>query len=412
MKENKNNMNSKAFGWMITMTITTIIGVVIFCKMLHCNDLQNLMVVQNVDGTVEVRRAGGWFVRMFPRIWEYPKACVEICTEADKDAFKMQFANKTTASLECQVGYRIDSTNDEQVIRLHQLVEGKDEKIWRIVQTSIQTAVQRIASQYTPSESVEKFDEFETKMTKSILHDPELLNKGIDIVSFTCAGLPIYDPETVTQFNKQKDADLKRRLAEAAKITFEAETITTAAQYAREIAEFKGKADAETMKLTTEADRIKKLAEIDAQKKVEVEKLAKEEKIVQMNKQKEVALIEAEQHLGVAVIQMKTEAANLAAIKIQAEQKIESAKAKKQEIELSGAVTEQQRLMLEVEMKTKIGVAEAYAKGISGAKLPQMWVTSGAGGTNGGPAINPLEMLINTMTLEKLNAVAPHAATK
>ena len=92
MKENRNKMNNKAFGWTITMVITTVLGVIIFCKTLHCNDLQNLMVVQNIDGTVEVRRDGGWFCRMFPRIWEYPKACVEICTEADHDTIKMQFS--------------------------------------------------------------------------------------------------------------------------------------------------------------------------------------------------------------------------------------------------------------------------------------------------------------------------------
>lgn len=55
-------------------------------------------------------------------------------------------------------------------------------------------------------------------------------------------------------------------------------------------------------------------------------------------------------------------------------------------------------------MKTKIGVAEAYAKGIAGVKLPQMWVTGGAGAD--AKAANPLEMLIQTMTLEKLNSTA------
>ena len=344
-------MSNKAFSWLITFVICAVIGIWGFCKTLHCNDVQNLMIVQNIDGTIEVRREGGWFTRIWPKIWTYPKASVEICNEGDRDAIKMQFSNKTTASLACQVGYRIDSTNDAQVLALHQLVEGSDDKIWKIVQTSLQTAVQRIASQYTPSESVEKFDEFQNKMTKVILHDPELLAKGIDVVSFTCAGLPKYDPETVAQFNKQKEADLAKRLAEAEKIKFEAEKIKVEAEYARQIAEQKGKAEAQMANEVQNAERTKKLAEIAAQQKVEVEKLEKEQ-----------MLIKASKELEVTEIAKQTEEKKLEITKIKADQKIVDAQAKQKEIELSGAITEQERVRLEFGMKTKIGVAAEMAK--------------------------------------------------
>ena len=344
-------MSNKAFGGLITFVICAVIGIWGFCKTLHCNDVQNLMIVQNIDGTIEVRREGGWFTRIWPKIWTYPKASVEICNEGDRDAIKMQFSNKTTASLACQVGYRIDSTNDAQVLALHQLVEGSDDKIWKIVQTSLQTAVQRIASQYTPSESVEKFDEFQNKMTKVILHDPELLAKGIDVVSFTCAGLPKYDPETVAQFNKQKEADLAKRLAEAEKIKFEAEKIKVEAEYARQIAEQKGKAEAQMANEVQNAERTKKLAEIAAQQKVEVEKLEKEQ-----------MLIKASKELEVTEIAKQTEEKKLEITKIKADQKIVDAQAKQKEIELSGAITEQERVRLEFGMKTKVGVAAEMAK--------------------------------------------------
>ena len=138
-----------------------------------------------------------------PRIWEYPKASVEICTEADRDAISMQFSNKSTATLNCQIGYRIDSTNDEQIIKLHQQVEGSDAKIWAKVRTTLQTVAQCVASQYTPSESVEMFPEFAKKIADTIIHEQNLLAEGIDVVSFTCAGLPKYDKETVDQFARQ-----------------------------------------------------------------------------------------------------------------------------------------------------------------------------------------------------------------
>ena len=375
-------MSNKAFGWLITFVICAVIGIWGFCKTLHCNDVQNLMIVQNIDGTIEVRREGGWFTRIWPKIWTYPKASVEICNEGDRDAIKMQFSNKTTASLACQVGYRIDSTNDAQVLALHQLVEGSDDKIWKIVQTSLQTAVQRIASQYTPSESVEKFDEFQNKMTKVILHDPELLAKGIDVVSFTCAGLPKYDPETVAQFNKQKEADLAKRLAEAEKIKFEAEKIKVEAEYARQIAEQKGKAEAQMANEVQNAERIKKLAEIAAQQKVEVEKLEKEQ-----------MLIKASKELEVTEIAKQTEEKKLEITKIKADQKIVDAQAKQKEIELSGAITEQERVRLEFGMKTKVGVAAEMAKTYAHWS-PQVIQVSGGNG-NVSSATSSLDNFLN-----------------
>ena len=375
-------MSNKAFGWLITFVICVVIGIWGFCKTLHCNDVQNLMIVQNIDGTIEVRREGGWFTRIWPKIWTYPKASVEICNEGDRDAIKMQFSNKTTASLACQVGYRIDSTNDAQVLALHQLVEGSDDKIWKIVQTSLQTAVQRIASQYTPSESVEKFDEFQNKMTKVILHDPELLAKGIDVVSFTCAGLPKYDQETVAQFNKQKEADLAKRLAEAEKIKFEAEKIKVEAEYARQIAEQKGKAEAQMANEVQNAERTKKLAEIAAQQKVEVEKLEKEQ-----------MLIKASKELEVTEIAKQTEEKKLEITKIKADQKIVDAQAKQKEIELSGAITEQERVRLEFGMKTKIGVAAEMAKTYAHWS-PQVIQVSGGNG-NVSSATSSLDNFLN-----------------
>ena len=344
-------MSSKTVSSLVLFGILAIIGIICFVKTWHVNDVQNIQVIQSINGDITVRREGGWYVMICPRIWEYPKASVEICKEADKDAIVMQFSNKSTATLNCQIGYRIDSTNDEQIIRLHQQVEGSDEKIWAKVRTTLQTVAQCVASQYTPSESVEKFPEFAKKIADTIIHEQNLLSEGIDVVSFTCAGLPKYDTETVEQFARQKEADLAKRLASAEKEKLEAEILKTEANYKRELAEFRGKAEAETAKMTTEAERTKKLAEIAAQQKVEVEKLEKEQMLVKASKE-----------LEVAEITKQTEQKQLEIIKIKADQKVADAQAKQKEIELSGAITEQERVKLEFDMKTKIGVAAEMAK--------------------------------------------------
>ena len=375
-------MSSKTVSSLILFGILAIVGLICFTKTLHVNDVQNLQVIQSIDGDITVRREGGWYTMICPRIWEYPKASVEICKEADKDAISMQFSNKSTATLNCQIGYRIDSTNDEQIIKLHQQVEGSDEKIWAKVRTTLQTVAQCVASQYTPSESVEKFPEFAKKIADAIIHEQNLLLEGIDVVSFTCAGLPKYDKETVEQFARQKEADLAKRLAAAEKEKLEAEILKTEANYKRELAEFRGKAEAETAKMTTEAERTKKLAEIAAQQKVEVEKLEKEQMLVKASKE-----------LEVAEITKQTEQKQLEIIKIKADQKVADAQAKQKEIELSGAITEQERVKLEFDMKTKIGVAAEMAKTYAHWN-PQVIQVSGGNG-NVSSATSSLDNFLN-----------------
>jgi hypothetical protein len=401
-----------------------LIGALAYC-VVFANKLnvQDLAVVQAFTGETVVRREAGWWIQMSPTIWRYPRAGVYQLNSRDRDLLDIQFKNKSTAKLKANIGYRIDGSTDEQIVALHQQVEGEEEKIWQMMLTALNTVAQSITTKYDPSDVIggDKFEEMIQEIYREIVHNKELKAHGIDVNYFAVDGRPIPDAQTEEQFNKQKEADLAKRLAEAEKLKLESEKIRVEAQYQKEIAEYKGKADAETAKLVTEAERTKRLAAIEASKKVEVEKLAKEELLVKMNKEKEaaeievekqkaVAKIEAEKLLEVARIQKETEAAKLEAEKLVAEQKKVAAEAKKTEIEKSGAVTELQRLQIVTEKETRIGVAEAYAKGISGAKLPQMWVSGGS--PDGAKAQNPLELLISTMTLEKLSAVAERQSEK
>ena len=273
----------------------------------------------------------------------------------------------------------------------------------------MQTVAQCIASQYSPSESVEKFPEFAKKIQTAIVHEPSLLDEGIDVVSFTCAGLPKYDNETVQQFAKQKEADLAKRLAEAEKIKLEAEKLKVEANYQMQIAEQKGQAEAQMAKDVQSKEREKKMAEIEAAKAVEVAKLEKERAVIEVERQKEVARVEAEKLLTVAEVQKKTEAENLEAIKLKAEQQIEQAKAKKQSIELSGAITEVQQAQLDLQKAIAQYKWESIGKAIAGVKLPQMMTIGSADSKNG---TNPLDQLIQTLTLEKLNGVSIDAPVK
>jgi len=406
--------------------VSAMIGIAVFLiglfaigmQFAHKLENQNLAIVQSMGGDVEVRKTAGWWLQICPTITEYPKAGIYQLNSHDKDSLEVQFNNKSKATMNVNIGYRIDTADDDVLIALHQQVEGSDEKVWKMVLTALNTVAQSITTKYDPSMVIggDKFEPMIKEMYTAIMHNEELKKHGIDVNYFAVDGRPIPDKDTEAQFNKQREADLARRLAEAEKQKLESEKIKVEANYAKEIAEYKGKADAETAKLKTEAERTATLAKIEAQKKVDVQELEKQEMLVkaqkekevaaiEVQKQKEVAKIEAEKLREVAEIQKATEAAKLEAEKLVAEQKKVAAEAKKIEIEKSGAITELQKMQLTIEKETRIGVAEAYAKGIAGAKLPTMWVTGGSN-ADGKSASNPLEMLINTMTLEKLESVA------
>ena len=175
---------------------------------------------------------------------------------------------------------------------------------------------------------------------------------------------------------------------------------------ARQIAEQKGQAEAQMAKDVQSAEREKKLAEIEASKLVEVEKLNKEQTLIQMAKEKEAAEIEAAKIKAVAEIQKQTEAANLEKIKLLAEQEIERAKAKKQSIELSGAITEVQKAELELQRQIAQYKWEGISKGLAGLALPTMLTINNGSGKGQNGSESSLDKLINAVTLEKINGLS------
>ena len=419
-------MTTKQFIRLIIVGAVAILGFALFEATLHKNDIQNVQIIQSVLGEVSVNRSCGYYSKFFPSIWTYSRAGVYVLNDKDKDALVVKFNNKSQAKVYCQIGYRIDGATDEQIVRLHQEIEGDEEKIWDMVLKEVNTASQVVASKYDPSSVIGggMFEDFKNNLVKSIVHSPELLAKGIDITRLAIDGSPVPDKQTEQQFEQQKSADLAKRLAEAEKVKLEAEAIRVKAQYEKEIEEQAGKAKAQMAKEVQDAERIKKVAEVEAQKKVALESLAKEQLLIQMNKEKEAAAIEAEKKVVLAEIQKRemlvlaakerevaeiqatkerevaeiaadkerkiaeiakaTEAERLEQVRLQSEQVIAKANAKKEAIALAGEITEQERVRLEVEKETKIGVAKAYADGIGKLKLPTIMQNGSAANGNGG----------------------------
>lgn len=389
------------------------IAMAVTLQFAHKIDNQNMAIVQTMTGEVISWRDCGWFIMISPTIWEYSKAGVYNLNGHDGDTLKIQFNNKSTADLNCMIGYRIDGATDEQFVKLHQQVEGSDEKIWRLVLTEVNTIAQCVASQFDPSEVIggEKFPEFVKALATAVMHNEILLKQGIDVDVFKVDGKPDPDPDTKKQFAEQREAALAKELAKSQVKKLEAETERERAEAARKTEHEKIEAQALMAKEKLDYERQKQNEVIAAQKKLELAQIAKQEAEVKAEQEAAVAKVEANKLREVAEIEKQTEAARLEKEKLVAEQVKVAALAKKEQIEKSGAITEKEKLQLEIDMKTKIGVADAYGKALASAKLPQMMVVGGSDGKSANA--NPFDILLQTMTLEKLNTVAaPKAAAK
>ena len=347
-------------------------------------------------GQTRIQADGGWYFQFMPKVWTYKKVnsvffSNEESESKDKDGIEVIFSNKGRGDISSQVVYRL-FTDQENILKMHQYAAGNIDIIDNMVLSNFKDIAMEHASNITSSQAVEDREQLAINIRKDIVNNKALSDMGIIVEQFSITKIN-FDGKTNALFAKQQEADLQKKTAEAEKQKLIMEKERTVADYEKQIAEAKGKAETEMMKATTDAERQKKLAEIEASKKVEVEKLAKEE-----------ALVKAQKQLELAEIIKKEETVKLETIKIQAEQKVAEAKAKQQQIQLSGALPEDVKYRLDVEKETRIGVAAAIANGLSQTKLPQTLIVGG--NSSNGNATTTLDYLIQLLTIEKAKTVA------
>lgn len=369
--------------------------IVLIGSMLHSNDIQEFQVVQSPTGAIDIIKDGGIYFKFMPKIWTYPKVeTVYFSNEKDEskdnDGVKVRFSNKGEGDISSQVVYRLYNTNEE-ILKMHEYVAGSQERVEELLLAKLKDIIMEKASNITSSQAVENREALAEQIRKDYVNNKELMNNGIKVEQFSITQIS-FDKTTTALFEAQQKADLQKKTAEAEKQNLIMQKERTEAEYAQKIAASKGAAEVEMMKQVTDAERQKKLAEIEAQKKVAIEQLAKEE-----------ALVKASKLLELAEIEKKTEAEKLEVIRLQANQKIDLAKAKQQEIQLSGAITETELTRLEIDRDTKIGVAKAIAEGLSKMILPKTFIM---GGGNVPAGQNPMETFFQLMNVKQAEELA------
>lgn len=389
-------MSNKVFLGIVTIGICAVVALVLSLTCVYTNDISQLQVIQSFTGSTSVKTQGGIYFRILPKIWTYNKTnqvafSFEKDESKDNDGVHVFFSNKGQGDVSTQVTYNL-LLDEEKVYRMHELAKGDDDVIDRRILATIREITMREAGQITSSDAIEKREEFANAIRQQILHNPDYLEIGVDITQFTITNIT-FDDLTIVAYKKAQEADLQKKTAEAEKLNFVMQKEKVEAEAAKQIAESKGKAEVEKTKAITDAEREKELAEIKAKQDVAVAELAKQKAIVEANKQ-----------LEVAEIQKKEEQTRLEVVRIQAEQKIAEAEAKKQQIELAGDIKEKERFELEIQMKTRIEMAKAIAQGLNGVKLPTTLFIGANGGD--GKAGNALDYLIHLLTVQKANEVS------
>lgn len=371
-------------------------------KVIKYNDVQDFQVIQSPSGAVELKTDGGYYYAFFPRVWTYSKINTVFFSNdrqesRDNDGVNVVFSNKGTGNISSQVVFRLHTDND-RMLKLHQYARGDVDIIENLVLAKIKDIAMTEASKITSSQAIENRESFAQSIRAKILSHKELLDMGIVVEQFNITSID-FDDKTKQLFSQQQESDLLKKTAEAKKQQLEMEKERVEAEYAKQVAESQGRAEVEKIKAVTDAQRQKELAEIEAQKKVEVEKLAKEEAIVKAGKLLEVVEIERQ-----------TEAKRLEVIRIQAEQKVAEALAKQKQIELSGAITEQEQFRLTVEKETKIGIANALAKGVGQWILPKTVIIGGGSSESNGTS--SLENLLKLLTVQKAEEISNETSKK
>ena len=389
-------MSKKVFLGIVTIGICAVVALVLSLTCVYTNDISQLQVIQSFTGSTSVKTQGGIYFGILPKIWTYNKTnqvafSFEKDESKDNDGVHVFFSNKGQGDVSTQVTYNL-LLEEEKVYRMHELAKGDDDVIDRRILATIREITMREAGQITSSDAIEKREEFANAIRQQILHNPDYLEIGVDITQFTITNIT-FDDLTIVAYKKAQEADLQKKTAEAEKLNLVMQKERVEAEAAKQIAESKGKAEVEKTKATTDAEREKELAEIKAKQDVAVAELAKQKAIVEANKQ-----------LEVAEIQKKEEQTRLEVVRIQAEQKIAEAEAKKQQIELAGDIKEKERFELEIQMKTRIEMAKAIAQGLNGVKLPTTLFIGANGGD--GKAGNALDYLIHLLTVQKANEVS------
>lgn len=421
-----------------------LIGLICFFGTFEKNDDQNWQVVQYPNGTVRIVDNAGYYPKWFGSVYTYPRNW-QVSYDGT-DIFKVVFNDSGIGDMSTMVRFSSPITIEGKR-EFHRQFGGNQDNVeaavWAHISNALKSSGPIMSASEHQSARRSEFDQlvqeqlnkglFETRKVEKILHDqtdekgkpitvyateiildkngnPTVANEsplsklGLAITQFSVTHVE-YDKTTQAQFEQKKQAFLAAESSKAQREKEVQERLMVEEKGKREKAESEAIANVQRATLVIAAQREKEVAELKANqeknvaetnsaKLVAVASQAKIEAETKANQQKVVAELQAMQELEVAKL------GRLAAEE-DAKKQIVLADAQKKSLELGGAISERDRVLAEIESKTRIGVAEHLSK----INVPTN-VIAGAGGATGA---DPMSNLINLNLLERLGSVPKSA---
>lgn len=405
-------MSNKRLGVIAVLTVMVLgITIGLFNGMVDRNDDQNWQVVQSVGGDLDVKSNPGWYLANFAKVFTWPKASD---TESFSD-IRVTFNDGGNATLNGNFRYRLPMTNDQRLTFNREFGTGDGassmENVHAAVESHLKNCFKTAGPMMSGSEhqSARKGEFYQTVLgqfenglyqtervevqlkdqtdengeaitvwaTKIILGEDgtplikeksPLAQYGLEITQFSI-GDTEYDDATLRQFAAKKEAYLQIENNKAQRQQMVEERLMIEERGRKDKAEVEAIALKDKAQAVIEAQKRVELAEASARQAEEQKKQA----LVEAARDKESGVIAAEKLRDIAALNLEAEKLNAEAVKI-------AAAAEEERIAKAGAITEEKRILAEIERETKIGVAKALAT----VKVPSTYVAGGAGASGAG----------------------------
>lgn len=405
-------------GVLTFFSILIVIG--LFNGMVNRNDDQNWQLVQYPNGSVEVRNEPGWYTSWFASVWTWPKAS----DTEDFNDIRVTFNDGGTAEINGSLRYRLPTKPEQQrmfhrefssnegdvdggmlnarrAIMAHlanclkntgPMMSGSENQsarkgeFYRLVADQLSDGLYQTRKVTTQlkDQTDENGEPISVTSTEVVLGDdgqplikePSPLHQyGVEITQFSISGTD-YDDATLKQFAAKKDSYLAAERNKAERQNMVEERLMIEERGRKDKAEVEAVALKEKAAAVIEAQKRVELASASARQAEEQKKQA----LVEAARDREAAVIQAEKMRDVAALNLEAERLNAEAVKV-------AAAAEEERIAKAGAITEEKRVLAEIEQKTRIGVAQA----LSTVKVPSTYIDGGSGsdgGSNGASLMN------------------------
>lgn len=422
----------RAIGGLLFTAFLMLFGIVTLYYQVGYVERTEWQVHQSVfTGALTIHDQPGPYWRCFGKVWECPHLIEGEFTRANGKPMKTTFNDVGYADLDCYL--RLDTpTTREERLKIHKDFASAD-AILRAVGKHMATCVSvtgpvMSASEHQSSRKNEfnqlvqeqlSRGEFATKSTTIELEDlaeveqtadgkvvakkakvnatiivtdkdgkyvvqksSPLIQYGLKLNWFSVPEAS-YDARTQELFAKKKESFLRAEQSKADRQTEIAKRLEVEESGRRQVAEVQAR-----------ENQKKEEAIIQAEQRAEVAKIAKQEAITKASQLAEVA----EQNRLVAlkakeIAQIEAETAELAKRKVIAE-----AEARQKSLQLGGGISEKDRVLAEIESKTRIGVAEHMSKRM----VPR--VVIGGMGVDEKGEMTPIDLTTTLMNMRMIHA--------